>query len=188
MSGIVESLERLLNLTSKASGVLDGIPDRESIGERRGIVYAEEYPAITDAGRVRKEVITVFSYVIITEDGSFEMPSGWPTNGDYPSGTPVPSPLPPSLINSGGLALDIEVQYYQRPRAHTLYFQVGDQLEEDSLLVPMETPYGGYYQGVTDVSSGGDPVLYFVAMPGLTGLAADKVAELIAAGITQVTI
>ena len=190
MSGIVESLERLLNLTSKASGVLDDIADREAISERRGIVYAEEYPDIANDSNVRTEVISVYSYLILTEDGPFEMPLGWSADGDYPSGTPVPDPLPASLLNSGGtLSLDTDAQYYQQKRVHISVFLNADIVSEDRFQIDIAPPFDGYYHGLqASPAQTWTPKLYLQAKPGLTGAALDRLNELLAADITQETL
>lgn len=96
---------------------------------------------------VRKHVITVFSHLIITADGAFERPHGWPADGEYPAGTSIPSPLPPSLINDAGtLRLDVDVQYYEQKRVHLMVYEVSDFTHEDQMLIPFAAPYEGLGQ------------------------------------------
>lgn len=116
----------------------------------KGKYVAPVTPGVATGGS-RKEVITVFSHLIITADGAFERPLGWPSNGDYPSGTPIPSPLPASLKNiSGTLSLDTQVQYYEQKRAHLVSYLLDGSLVEDSLFVPFAVPFlgAGYYSGI----------------------------------------
>lgn len=164
--------------------VLDEINDRPAIAAKAGTAVVEDYPLGSAAGNVRLEVINVYSNLIITECGAFEMPAAWPSSGDYPPGTPIPSPLPPSLKNVGGtLSLDVNVAYYQQKRSHVSILQFGDQLVEDWLLVNMASPFSGYYQGMTSASSFA-PALFLDAKPGLTGAALGRLNQLLAAGVT----
>lgn len=132
--------------------VLDDLPPRPSIGRTVGVGLPSS-PAATDTGggTIRRHVITVYSHLIITADGAFERPHGWPVDGAYPAGTAIPDPLPDSLINDAGtLKLDIDVQYYEQKRVHLVVYEVGDVLQEDHLLVAFAAPYEsqGQYQGL----------------------------------------
>lgn len=171
--------------------VLDEIGQRPAIPAKVGV---GEYQAPTSSGgggsvaATRTEVLTVYSHLIITEDGAFERPSSWPSDGAYPSGTAIPSPLPGSLINDGGtLKLDTTAQYYEQKRAHLVGFDSDAGLQEDHYLVPLAAPFAadGYYQGITRHATGVySPTLYLQnATSGLSTAASDRVAELITAGI-----
>lgn len=103
------------------------------------------------------ELLNVWSEIIITEDGAFEVPPNWPDSGAYTAGFSVPDPMPASLILDGGvLSLDTGVQYYLQKRVHVVYLShpTGDSkspYRQDNLFIPFEMPYlnTGYYQGVT---------------------------------------
>lgn len=143
---------------------------------------------VATAAAVRTEVITVYSLLIITEDGAFERPHGWPTNGAYPAGTAIPSPLPNSLINDAGtLKLDTNVQHYEQKRVHLVAFDSDSQFYEDHYLIPLAAPFAadGYYQGITDHATGvWAPDLFRVnASAGLSTAAAARVVELDGMGI-----
>ncbi len=169
--------------------VLADINSRPSIPAKIGVGKAAENSAGT-VSIVKTEVISVYSKLIITEDGAFERPAGWPTNGAYPSGTAIPSPLPASLINDAGvLKLDINVQHYEQKRVHLAAFDADDGLNEFHYLVKLAAPYdaSGYYQGITRHASGPfSPALYRDnATAGLSTAAADKLSELDGLGIVN---
>jgi hypothetical protein len=167
--------------------VLKDIAGRQQIGETIGVgsFAGSGNSAASTVSRV--EVINVYSKLIITEDGAFERPYGWPANGDYPAGTPVPSPLPNSLIYTGGvLSLDISVLYYEQRRCHIAVFSTTSGLVEDDFLIPLAMPYSGaYYQGLSGYFLGVfSPVFYQVAASASPSDAlVAKLAELTGLGV-----
>ena len=169
--------------------VLSDIAQRPAVPAKVGVgLPVEASSGSSVVGAVRTEVVTVYSHLIITEDGAFERPSGWPTNGAYPAGTTIPSPLPASLINDGGtLKLDTAAQYYEQKRAHLVGFDSDSGYQEDHYLVPLAAPFAadGYYQGITShAASVYAPTLYLQnATAGLSTAAADRVTELTGLGI-----
>lgn len=103
------------------------------------------------------EVVTVYSYILVTEDGAFEMPTGWPTTSAYPNPTQVYGTLPASLILDGStLSLDQNADVYMQRRVHAIYYYTpgvkGFRLE--SLNVELEQPYRklGFYAGIIPMS------------------------------------
>lgn len=125
-------------------------------------------------GVTRKEALTVYSQLIITADGAFEMPPGWPTNGDYPPGAVAPTPLPDSLkwdAGSSTLTLDTTVAYYQQKRVHiAIFLEASDPtapLFEDWYLITMATPYDqdglGYFQGTDAYTQTWQPLMKYAS-------------------------
>lgn len=184
---IQDDVNRLYRAGAKRI-VLKEIPQRPPITQTVGFGKYPVKANDTVPAAVRTEVITVYSRIIITEDGAFERPHGWPSDGAYPAGTAIPSPLPNSLINDAGvLKLDTNVQHYEQKRVHLVAFDGEDQLYEDHYLIPLAAPYAadGYYQGIIDHASGPwSPDLFRVnATVGLSVAAAARIVELDGLGI-----
>lgn len=170
--------------------VLDEIAQRPAIPAKTGVgeYKAPEASASSGVAVTRTEVITVYSHLIITEDGAFEKPSLWPSDGYYPVDTVIPSPLPASLIvDAGRLILDTTVQYYEQKRVHIVGFDSDAGYQEDHYLVPLAAPFAadGYYQGITRHATGVyTPMLYLQrATSGLSVTATNLIADLLFAGI-----
>lgn len=143
-----DDINRLVKPTSRKAE-LPAVGDKAAIGAKRGIAG----PGDSEVGSlvIRREVLSVYSSIILTEDGAFEKPPNWPASGSYPAGFTVPSPIPPSLIYEGGvLSLDKEVAYYEQKRVHVSVVDNAGVLQQDHYLVPLATPYNGLgtYQGL----------------------------------------
>jgi len=180
-----------------------GLPDRLPSGSVEGARGTANGPDITAPIQGLPDVkpfveqINVWSEIIITEDGAFEVPAGWPDNGDYPGYAVAPDPLPPSLkLVSSVLSLDTGVQYYLQKRVHMVYFMQKPTPEtkafrQDDLYVPFAWPFLGlgYYQGVTGFSNQWVLALKMSYVADLTtGLAIEpsiqpKASELSALGV-----
>jgi hypothetical protein len=144
-----------------------GLPDRLPSGAAEGGRGTANGPDITTPIQGVPDVkpfaerLNVWSELIITEDGAFEVPDGWPLNGDYPSSAVAPDPLPPSLkLVSSVLSLDTGVQYYLQKRVHMVYFTQDltaqtKAFRQDDLYIPFAWPFLGlgYYQGVSGVGN-----------------------------------
>lgn len=168
---------RTKRLPERTEGVTFG-PKRASAKPAKVVASLTESPKPT---KVRREVKTTYSHLIITADGAFEMPLGWPGNGDYPTGTPIPSPLPDSLKVVGALLkLDTGVQYYEQRRVHSIFFEeittttdnngVDTEtkvLVEEQYLVDMAVPFFGYgyYQGTAAYTTSWQPLLEELISP-----------------------
>lgn len=142
---------------------LQRVLDNARIAAKRGTGSYTPLPADSITPNVRREDITIYSHLIITADGAFEMPPNWPADGTYPAWAWVPDPLPDSLINDGGgLRLDTDVQYYQQKRVHAVVYESftmstdanGDEVAsapsfvEERYYIPMAVPFeGDYYCG-----------------------------------------
>lgn len=169
--------------------VLSEIAQRSQIPEKVGVgEYQAPIQVTNNSSIIRTEVFAVYTHLIITQDGAFERPYGWPLNGDYPIGTAIPSPLPDSLKESGGtLSLDINVQYYEQKRVHLVGFDSDNGLSEDHYLITLAAPFeaDGYYQGITSHAGGVYiPVLYLQnASSGLSTDATTRLTELQSLGI-----
>lgn len=125
---------------------------------------------------VQREVLTVYSSLIITEDGAFEKPPNWPTSGAYPG---------------SGFVLDTAVQHYEQRRVHYLLKEnlksdvdsngvvsyTSQSVIEEQLYVPLAAPFvGSYYQGV---------VGYTTFYPALSMVVSDLAANQKVAQVQQ---
>ena len=143
-----DDINRLVKPISRKAE-LPAVGDKAAIGAKRGSARpsdSESTPMV-----VRREVISIYSSIILTEDGAFEKPPNWPTSGNYPAGFIVPDPLPPSLTYEGGvLSLDTEAAYYEQKRVHVSVVDNAGALQQDHYLVPLAVPYNGQgtYQGL----------------------------------------
>lgn len=164
--------------------VLDEIKPRPAIAAAVGVGAVSAAVKTASTSTVRKEVITVYSHLIITGDGAFERPIGWPIDGAYPPGTVMPSPLPDSIVDG---KLDIDVQHYEQKRVHLVVYQNGDYLEEDWFLVPLAMPFegGGTYQGIGQLTASlwSAPLYMTVAPVPLTSKAAARRDEFLSLSI-----
>lgn len=99
------------------------------------------------AFEVEVEIATVASTILITADGAFEKPLGWPTSGAYGAsaayqGTPLPDTL---TMNGSVLTLDIDVDHYEQKRVHLSYRSIGGKVICTKYYVPLEQPFKGMY-------------------------------------------
>ena len=95
----------------------------------------------------KQEVVTYYSSIIITADGAFEKPPGWPTNGVYPDYAEYSgSTLPDSLTLDGStLSLNTDVDHYEQRRVHVAYFDENGSISCVKYHVPLEEPYTSVY-------------------------------------------
>lgn len=157
----------------------------------RGVGLPAEFLGNMQASGVRAECLNVWSELIITEDGAFEVPHGWPLDGAYPDTAVPPDPIPPSLkLVSGVLSLDIGVQYYLQKRVHLVIFEEQQQgssvsvLKEDHLYIPFEIPFlgQGYYRSTTPYTASWTLPLKMGVLNG-NPFVASRVEELTALGV-----
>ena len=158
-----------------------GLPATTGTGQQTAVTSA----ASIGAG-VRMEYLTLWSTLLVTEYGAFEVPPSWPTSGTYGAmGEPVGA-LPAGVTYSGGvLTLDNSINYYLQRRAHVSIFIEDGSLKEDWFLVPLAYPYiGGVMQGASLLSATSwTPVMaYNTYAPTNTSLAA-RIAQYNSAGI-----
>jgi hypothetical protein len=111
-----------------ARGGLAETEPRPKIGVRVGIATKAAAEAAEAAqASVFREVITVYSVIVLTADGAFERPPGWPSDGTY-TGT--------------GFELDPAEPYYEQKRVHAVFYDAGTGLlYEDNYLITLEPPY-----------------------------------------------
>jgi hypothetical protein len=196
-----QTLVRDLNSLVKRAKKSNQLPDRpvagrilggRGVGERKPVTLVPA-TGVSTGDLVFVETVVVYSEIIITEDGAFEVPESWPGAGAYSGSAVPPSPLPESLFDlSGTLNLSLKVQYYLQKRVHLVFYEQLQDLEiigsrQDSRLVTLEHPYaGGYYSGLTMLNS--DWVLSLkgevIGAPSDTTLA--KVTELEGLGVVFV--
>ena len=162
-------VNRLVDTGGLSSTGLPGRPSNTDITEQTGTGVAEVTNTRTVSTATKIEVLTVYSSIIVTEDGAFEKPLGWPNSGVYnvniiPGN--LPNPVPPSLSVTGVTAtLDTSIAYYEQRRVHQVIFSIDGSLEIQKLLVILEMPYlkaasgtpdspsaYGFYSGVTPYS------------------------------------
>lgn len=190
---LVKDLNSLVKRAKRSNVLEERAPAGRILGAR-GI--GEPKVSTTSTGTTTgdlafTETIVVYSDIVITEDGAFETPDGWPDFGAYSSSAVAPAILPDSLFFlSGVLHLDTKVQYYLQRRVHLVFYEQldGETIigsRQDSRLVTLETPYlGGYYSGLSML--GTDWVLSLkgqaIGLP--SSMTLDKVAELEGSGVS----
>lgn len=154
-----ESLQKDLNrLTKPEKSItpLQRVRQAEAIQRARGRGVPKVNPSTqVNIEDVKREVLTVFSSLIITDEGAFEKPPNWPTSGAYPGKSFV---------------LDTGAQYYEQRRVHYLLTESlksdvlpdgstslsGSTIIEEQLYVPLAHPFeGDYYQGIVGYSNFG---------------------------------
>jgi hypothetical protein len=166
-STLKDDINRLVDPTNTPSSGANK-PQAKSLVATRGRSVASSATGLPAGLSIRTEVITVYSHLILTAEGAFERPLGWPTNGDYPPGTELPAGQLESLKFDAGtetVSLDTDVQYYEQIRVHLVTFSTGARLEEDHLLVNMAMPFvgKGFYSGLSrKVTADYSPQLYIV--------------------------
>jgi hypothetical protein len=158
-------LNRLVTPGPKTSP-LQRVRANDAIQKARGRGTPTSNPsASVGIADVHREVLTVYSSLILTEDGAFEKPPGWPDSGDYPPGFTIPVPMPDSLVLEGStLKLKLDIQHYEQRRVHYLLRETlvsGEDSEgnatysdskviEEQLYVPLAHPFeGNYFQGLS---------------------------------------
>ncbi len=111
-------------------GGLVATEPRPKISARIGRATREaEQEAEAAQASIFREVITVYSVIILTADGAFERPPGWPSTGTYPG---------------SGVELDPAEPYYEQKRVHAVFYDAGTGiLYEDNYLIDIEAPYSG---------------------------------------------
>jgi hypothetical protein len=187
---LVKDLNSLINPRKK----INLLPERPLAGRilgGRGIGEKKVVLATgTQSSRPFTEAVTVYSVIVVTEDGAFELPPNWPDSGAYPASAPMPVPTPTSISDTGGfVTLDPGSLYYLQKRVHFVFYEqrLGATVEntrQDVLLTPLEYPYtGGYYTGIDAVGTDWQPVLHGVAIPSGTSATSDMVNDLTALGV-----
>lgn len=132
----------LQRLTLGPVNAATGLPDRVAaleIGLKRG-VGNPNYVSRAPSSTTHVEVITVYSHILVTEAGAWEVPRGFPTSGNY-------------II---GGTFDLQEPHYLQRRVHAVWYDIGGQsLLETRFMVKLEQPYnalintleGGYIFG-----------------------------------------
>jgi len=112
-----------------ARGGLVATEPRPKIGVRVGTATREAEQQAQSGASVFREVITVYSIIVLTENGAFERPPGWPATGTYPD---------------SAVELIPEDPYYEQKRVHAVFYDAGTGvLYEDNYLIDIEEPYSG---------------------------------------------
>ena len=114
------------------------------------------------------QVISIFSSLLVTEEGPFEKPPGWPIDGSF----------------SLGGTVDTTLQYYEQRRVHVVeYYDVSEAtLKTVSMLVDYAPPFSGFASGVL-TSEAFMPPLEIISYipPSIAGLAgADLITDRVA--------
>jgi hypothetical protein len=121
---------------------------------------------------IQKEIVTWYSTIIITADGAFEKPTGWPTDGSYTEFAQFSgATLPDSLSMVGGtLTLDVDVDHYEQRRVHASYFYDGNAVSGFKYHVPLEEPYTSVYLSGLDANTDDyDMLIYVSVLPEFVG-------------------
>ena len=141
-----DDINRLVKPTSRKVE-LPSVANAPAIGSKRGSAGptsswygsgsdsdSDPFKEITE--ETHNEVISVYSTIILTEDGAYEKPVGWPDTGDYPEGG----------------ALDTGAAYYEQKREHLALFEIvyknrsGKEIKSlvtQNYLVRLAYPYEG---------------------------------------------
>lgn len=186
-----QNLNSLVNKDSRSVSQKQLLQEAPAIQSARGQGLARtqgSFSNLTDAGKsqkkptlasVRMEVITLWSSIVLTEDGAFEMPPGWPANGDYPAGAFMASPPPSITVTGGTYTLDTTVAHYVQKRVHLVTYQneVGDELTEDRFLLPLAAPFEGqgFMQGYNIFAQSSPGVIMTIDCTDGFGRAYEKV-------------
>jgi hypothetical protein len=117
-----------------------------------------------------REVITVYSVIVLTADGAFERPPDWPTDGTYPGSS---------------TELDPDEPYYEQKRVHAVFYDTQTTaLTEYDYLIDLESPYTGLMNTLSDVDLSKVVLYKTVKNGGLSdALINAKADELTAMGI-----
>ena len=119
----------LRRLTLGPALATPGLPDRVAaleIGLKRGIGNPN-YISRVPSANTHVEVISVYSHILVTEAGAWEVPSGFPGSGDYVTGD----------------TFDLLEPHYMQRRVHAVWYDVGGtSLVETRFMVRLEQPYG----------------------------------------------
>jgi hypothetical protein len=153
-----KSLNSLVDRRPQAKGLAGRSPAPEILGARGVGLPVVPTAGSTTGDLIFVETLVVYSEIIITEDGAFEVPEDWPDSNSYTFSAVPPDPLPQSLFYlSGLLRLDTKVQYYLQKRVHLIFYEQrdGDNVigsRQDSRFVRFEYPYlGSYASGINQV-------------------------------------
>ena len=137
---IKKDLNRLTPMTLLAKA--GDLPDRVAAKElvlTRGIGYPA-YVSRAAGVSTHVEVISVYSHILVTEAGAWEVPPGFPASGAYATGD----------------TFDLLAPRYIQRRVHAVWYDVGGpSLLEVRFMVQLEQPYnelintleGGFYFG-----------------------------------------
>lgn len=155
-----DDLNRLVNRQGKSTTLPDR-PIAERILTSRGEGAIKPVTARAISPVQFTEVITVYSSIILTENGAFEKPTGWPTSSDI-------------------TGLNVDDAYYEQRRVHASYYLTDTGvLIGYEYLVALETPLvGTVINKVSEVPSIVALNVYSKTMPTGNGLIMAKLSEL----------
>lgn len=155
------------------------LPARPPILSRRG--RSEFKPEVATVEQPDDSVLTqcieVYSNIILTQDGAFEMPQNWPTDGKY--------------LLVGGFELDPDEPHYIQRRVHAAFYISGTRMIDHYYLIKIEHPYTAAYGLINTLAM---PALFYGLIPlyadyTATGdelidqIIANKLADLAALGV-----
>ncbi len=163
---IKNALNALVNKSANSRALLDSALDRSPIGSAfgAGLSTATTADAVGAAGDNLYEVITVWSAIILTENGAYEKPSGWPAS-------------------SGIAGLNVGDQYYEQKRVHVSCYFNPDKavLTQHNYLISLQAPYLGVIVNQLGAVPAG--VVLHVDMHNVTGSADLVAAKLVELGV-----
>ena len=155
-----DDLNRLITNRKQATP-LPARPTADRVLETRGTGLPSTPAQRAGTPITYTEVITVYSYIIITESGAFEKPSGWPAS-------------------SGTAGLSVGDPYYEQKRVHASFYLTDTlALVGNYFLIKLETPLtGGLVNNIASVPTDITLFLDYVLMPQGNNLITAKVREL----------
>lgn len=169
-----KDIESLILGERRVAVNLPGRPGRRPLSATRGLGKPPDQ-VFSGEAIFRSELLSVFSILVITEDGAFEKPLGWPDSGAYPAEIPPPAVLPNSLLFDGlNVSLDTSVAYYEQQRVHYTLYETSSGVHVDTFLIPyayplneLKSPLKHYARGLKSYSDIWTPSLrYHAAFSG----------------------
>lgn len=127
------SIKRDINRIVDPTTIIESekrLPTRSPISARigRSEIKARVISSVSDVtSDTLTQVIEVYSNIILTEAGAFELPQDWPNDGNYIAGM--------------GFKLDIGEPHYIQRRVHAAFYISGNRLIDHYYLIRIEPPY-----------------------------------------------
>lgn len=130
-------------------GTQGDFASRVGVGTRSDTTQASESDVTIST--MLYEVVTVYSYTLVTESGAFEVPPSYPTDGVYAVGGQTYSTLPDILTASGSIyTLDTTAAIYKQRRVHASYFKSEGKsgITMQAYHIEIEQPYQKMAYGI----------------------------------------
>ena len=150
----MEDLQKVLQRVAKSGepprqgvnpiGSEGDYPSRVGVGSRKDSTQTSDSQNPSLINQVWVEAASTYSYIIVTENGAFEVPPNWPTDGTYAVSGQTYITLPDVLTESGSVyVLDTTASTYIQRRVHATFFKhrTKNELMTHYYHVQIEQPY-----------------------------------------------